>query len=74
MKIVKLENIQLKDDKEEITEEYVCEGCRHLIQPADKSCWQCGQPLEPSSEVEHYHQGEKLTKEQFGERSKSYGH
>ena len=78
-KIIKLENIVKVDGSnfdrqtgkpitEKVTEEYVCEGCRHLVGATDKFCWQCGEPLEESSKVEHYHKGEKLSGTKFKER------
>lgn len=64
-KIIKLENIQKKAGIEQVVEEYVCENCRHLIDPSDKTCWQCGEKLEQSELVEHYYKGEKLNEGQF---------
>ena len=75
--IIKLENI--KDAgfspvtgkyANEVTEEYVCENCRHLVGRDDGFCWQCGGKLEPSALVEHYHRGERLTSEKFEEKKK----
>ena len=51
----------------EVTEEYVCENCRHLVGRGDRFCWQCGEQLQPSALVEHYHRGERLTSEKFEE-------
>lgn len=72
---IKLENISRRTfDKvtgkplEQVTQEYVCENCRHLVEPSDAFCWQCGNALEPSGLVEHYSDGEKLTDAQFKER------
>lgn len=69
-KIIKLENIQppKKGEAEQPTEEYVCGGCRELVGKDDKVCWQCGEKLEPSEMVEHYHKGEKLSNSKFKER------
>ena len=67
-KIIKLENIQPKDGMEQPTEEYVCESCRHLVEPTDKVCLQCGEKLEQSNLVEHYYKGEKLTDEEYQKR------
>ncbi|MBA7617111.1 hypothetical protein ES703_24422 [subsurface metagenome] len=64
-KVIKLENIQPKDGVEQLVDEYACENCRHLINPNDKTCWQCGEKLEQSELVEHYHKGEKLNEGQF---------
>lgn len=64
-KIIKLENINLTPTGEQVTEEYVCENCRHLIASTDTICWQCREKLEQSKQVEHYHKGEKLTNEGF---------
>jgi len=75
--IIKLENI--KDTSfspvtgkytNEVTEEYVCEACRHLVGREDNFCWQCGGKLEPSARVEHYHAGERLTSEKFKEEER----
>ena len=76
-KIIKLENI--KDASfspvtgkytNEVAEDYVCEACRHLVGRDDNFCWQCGERLEPSALVEHYHAGERLTGEKFEEEKK----
>lgn len=68
-RIIKLENIQPTG---ELVEEYVCENCRHLIEPTDAVCWQCGEKLKPSSGVEHYFRGERLTEAQFEEKVAKY--
>lgn len=72
-KIIKLENLRSTYDRDtgsliiqEIIE-FVCEACRHLVNQDDKFCWQCGEPLEKSSKVEHYYKGEKLTNTKFRE-------
>lgn len=72
MRIIKLENIKAEFDRQtgkektELTTEYVCGNCRHLVQPTDKFCWRCGEPLEKSSEVEHYDtDGTQLTNTAF---------
>jgi len=66
-KIVKLENIQprVKGQAEELTEEYVCGNCRHLIEPINAFCWLCGEKLEQSKLVEHYYMGQRLSNEGF---------
>ena len=71
-KIVKLENINaIKGTRQEqYVEEYVCSNCRHLINPDDKTCWQCGERLEQSSLIEHYHRGERLAEGEFQKRKK----
>lgn len=66
--IIKLQNIQKKhreDKEEQLVEEYVCSNCRHLVEATDTACWQCGEKLEPSGEIEHYHKGVKLSVAQF---------
>jgi len=76
-KIIKLENITdmsfspvTGKQVEKVTEEYVCENCRHLVGRDDRFCWQCGERLEPSARVEHYHAGERLTDKKFEEEKK----
>ena len=71
-KIIKLENIvpvrynrQTGEPSSEVTEEYVCEACRHLVKTIDKFCWQCGGELEQSTLIEHYSKGKKLTEEEY---------
>ena len=80
-KTIKLENI--KDASfspvtgkytSEVTEEYVCEACRHLVGRDDGFCWQCSEKLEPSALVEHYHRGERLTSEKFEEEQRHWGY
>jgi len=75
--IIKLENIKdagfspaTGKQAKEITEEYVCEACRHLVDREAQFCWQCGEKLQLSALVEHYHQGERLTSEKFEEEKK----
>ena len=34
-------------------EEYVCEACRHLIQPSDVFCSHCGEELFDSNKINH---------------------
>ena len=75
MKKIKLENIVNKGFDRvtgkpmlEITTEYVCEGCRHIVNIDDKFCWQCGEMLEQSDLVEHYRKGDKLTEKEFQRR------
>lgn len=63
--IIKLENINKVDGREQFVEEYVCGNCRHLVEPNAKTCWQCGEKLEPSGEIEHYHKGVKLSVARF---------
>ena len=70
---IKLENIvpagfdrQTGKPTLRITNEYVCEACRHLVELADKFCWQCGEELKQSELVEHYQQGRKLTDKEYG--------
>jgi len=67
--IIKLENIneERQTHKEKYVKEYVCSNCRHLVEPTDTTCWQCGEKLKQSSGVEHYHRGEKLSDIQFKE-------
>lgn len=69
---IKLENILLAgfdsdtgDAFINITEEYVCENCRHLVDKNDKFCWQCGEELKQSKLIEHYYEGKKLTERNF---------
>ncbi len=67
-KVIKLENIKLTSTGEQFVEEYVCGNCRHLINPSDKTCWQCGEQLKQSTVVEHYHKGERLKGDEFLKR------
>jgi len=71
--IIKLENINedKQTHKEKYVEEYVCSNCRHLVEPNDKTCWQCGEKLEPSEKVERYRRGEKPTDEEFDKATKA---
>ena len=75
VEIIKLENIETDGfdrntgkPMEKIIEEYVCEACRHLVNKDDKFCRQCGAKLEPSSRVEHYFEGKKLTNKEFNDK------
>ena len=70
--IIKLENIKdagfspaTGKQAKQVTEEYVCKSCRHLVEKGDPFCWQCGEGLEPSGLTEHYHRGIKLSDGQF---------
>lgn len=76
---IKLENIKdLSYDrasgksKAKVTIEFACSNCRHLVEAENNFCWQCGERLEPSGEVEHYHKGEKLTDEEYQKRVKAF--
>lgn len=53
---------------EKVTDEYVCEACRHLVNTSDAFCWQCGSELSLSNLVEHHSNGKKLTDKQFQDR------
>jgi len=71
-KRVKLENIiqagfttDMGDRIFNITEEYVCKNCRHLVEVIDKFCWFCGEELESSDIVEHWQKGIQLSNEAF---------
>jgi len=72
--IIKLENINLDphERKEKYVEEYVCYNCRHLVEPTDTTCWQCGEKLEQSSGAEHFRRGQKLTEGEFKEALKAF--
>ena len=79
--IIKLENIKdasfspvTGKQMGKVTGEYVCESCRHLVDRDDGFCWQCGGKLEPSTMVEHYHRGERLTSEKFEEEQRHWGY
>lgn len=74
VKKIKLENIvQAGFDRENgdeflnITEEYVCNNCRHIVEREDNYCWKCGKTLDEES-VEHYQAGEKLSDDDFRTR------
>jgi len=75
MKKIKLENIHYLFDrmtgkpKAELTTEYACQNCRHLIEAEDIYCWQCGEKLEGEL-IEHYYKGEKITEEVYREERK----
>lgn len=78
--IIKLENIKdagfssaTGGQAKQVTEEYVCGSCRHLVGKDDKFCWQCGGKLESSSIVEHYHRGKGITNGEFKEKKKGVG-
>lgn len=69
---IKLENIvpagfdtETGDEFINITEEYVCGSCRHIVGLADKFCWRCGELLEDTGKVEHWRKGEQLDGEEF---------
>lgn len=73
---IKLENIKEKGfdrtsgkPKTDVTIEYVCSACCHLVESGDAFCWQCGEKLVPSTLVEHYHKGERLTDKEFKKRA-----
>ena len=76
MKKIKLGNIHYLFDrmtgkpKTELTTEYACQNCRHLIEAEDIYCWQCGEKLEVSDIVEHHSQGKQLTEEEFQKERK----
>jgi len=40
--------------KQSIKEEYVCQGCRHLVKQTDTHCHNCGEILESSFIIEHH--------------------
>lgn len=74
-KKIKLENLMERgydrlsgELKIEVTNEYVCSGCRHSVNVEDNFCWHCGEGLMPSSKLEHYHKGERLTDKEFKKR------
>ena len=74
MKIIKLENIRMSgfdrqtgEPMSDTTVEFICENCRHIVNEADKFCWQCGSPLETSTDVEHWNVGKKLDTNQFNQ-------
>jgi len=75
MKKIKLENIHYLFDrmigkpKAELTTEYACQNCRHLIEAEDIYCWQCGEKLEGEL-IEHYYKGEKIIEEAYQEKRK----
>ena len=80
MKRIKLENMvdkgfdrQTGNPISEVTVEYVCEACRHLVNPEDKFCWKCGMALEQSNLVEHYQRGEGLSDADFEARKPKKG-
>ena len=69
---VKLENImQAGSDQEtgdrflNITEEYVCGNCRHLVEAADKFCWYCRSELRTSDKIEHWQKGVQIAEDTF---------
>uniref|UniRef100_A0A6M3L6G2 DZANK-type domain-containing protein n=1 Tax=viral metagenome TaxID=1070528 RepID=A0A6M3L6G2_9ZZZZ len=37
-----------------VVEEYVCQGCRHLVQPLEEFCGFCGESLVDSNLIEHH--------------------
>lgn len=74
---IKLENIVSKGYDRQSgkaiiieTSEYVCGGCRHLVELDDVYCWRCGEVLEQSNIIEHHSQGQQLTDAEFHERRK----
>lgn len=48
-----------------ISEEYVCEKCRHLVQKDDMFCSFCGEVLSDSKKVEHYAGDSQIDEESF---------
>ena len=75
MKKIKLENIHYLFDrmtgkpKTELTTEYACQNCRHLIEAEDIYCWQCGEKLEGEI-IEHYYKGEKIMDKEYQKEKK----
>ena len=76
---IKLENIveagfdtETGDRFLNITEEYVCDGCRHLVEKDDKYCFHCGVLLSDSGKVEHYYKGNPLSDTEFKEELAKY--
>jgi len=49
----------------DITIEYVCAGCRELVEQSDKYCWHCGELLIDTGLVEHHVGGGEVNDEQF---------
>ncbi len=58
-------------EEEVIIDEFICENCRHLVGENEKFCWSCGNPLETSLVVEHWHKGKKLPDEEFEKRKET---
>lgn len=54
-----------KTEGQAIKEEYVCQSCRHLIQPTDKFCQNCGEALTDSNIIEHHISGSQLDDDLF---------
>jgi hypothetical protein len=72
---IKLENIvpagfdvDTGDEFLNITEEFVCGNCRHLVGQADKYCGQCGELLKDMGKIEHWDKGKRLTDKEFKEQ------
>ena len=69
---IKLENIhtglfdrQTGDEKTVITTEYKCSNCHHLVRQQDQYCWRCGESIQDSALVEHWHKSKVLNEAQF---------
>jgi hypothetical protein len=69
---IKLENIvpagfdtENGDEFLNITVEFTCGNCRHLVGEADKFCGMCGEKLEDTGKIEHWHKGTQLTEQEF---------
>ena len=74
---IKMENIvpagfdtETGDEFVNLTDEYVCSNCRHLVGKNDKYCSQCGELLKDTGAVEHWEKGEELTGKKFEARVK----
>lgn len=48
-----------------VTEEYVCDKCRHIVKQPDKFCWRCGEQLEDTGMIEHHAGAFQVTHDQF---------
>lgn len=54
-----------------ITVEFVCSDCRHLVEGGDAYCWCCGKKFDGGATTEHYQKGKQLTNESFNAIRKS---
>lgn len=48
-----------------ITVEFACSNCRHIVEVDDGYCWCCGGKFDGSAVTEHYQKGKQLSNESF---------